>query len=62
MAGKTNSTGKKSGGAPKGGQARHPDGSPRLPGFFDDYGGSGVRLIDNGAQKKPAAKKPGKKK
>ncbi len=61
MAGKTNSAGKKSGGAQTGGQSRHPDGSHRLPGFFDDYGGSGVRLIDNGA-KKPAAKKPGKKK
>ncbi len=33
MAGKTNSAGKKSGGAQKGGQLRHPDGSPRLPGF-----------------------------
>lgn len=55
MAGKTNNTGK------KGGQPRHPDGSHRLPGFFDDYGGSGVRLLDNGA-KKPAAKKPGSKK
>lgn len=56
MAEKKNSAGKKSG------QVRHPDGSPRLPGFFDDYGGSGVKLIDNGPQKKPAAKKPGKKK
>lgn len=62
MAGKTNSAGSKSGGAQKRGQAKHPDGSPRLPGFFDDYGGSGVKLIDNGAPKKPAAKKPGKKK
>ncbi len=61
MAGKTNSAGKKSGGAHKSGQLRHPDGSPRLPGFFDDYGGSGVRLLDD-APKKPAAKKPGKKK
>lgn len=62
MAGKTNSTGKKSGGAQKSGPAKHPDGSPRLPGFFDDYGGSGVKLIDSGPQKKPTAKKPGKKK
>lgn len=27
------------------GSPKHPDGSPRLPGFFDDHGPSGVRLL-----------------
>lgn len=34
------------------GKGTNPDGTPRLPGFFNDYGGSGVRLLPG--QKSPA--------
>lgn len=60
---KTDKATKKNSGTQKQKQRFHPDGTPVLPGFFDDYGGSGVVLLGGGnsTPKKPT-KKTGKKK